>query len=491
MKILFISLGCDKNLVDTEMMLGQLSEEGFTFTDDEAQAEVIVVNTCCFINDAKEESINTILEMAELKKQGTLKALVVTGCLAQRYKEEIQTEIPEVDCILGTTAIDQIVEAVKEELGLTDEELNTILETLGLSQMDLLNVENIQAIVVATTGETDGLSILTDENLYQSLQQLTEVVETTVADLQNQLQVDETGFGDLLKQMEVNGEPEEAFSELTADKSNEQTPVMIQVSHGEAQQTAAEQSTDAAEELSEENQFKTSTDETGNLDAVKEQTEGLNEVERMEAREEGQNKKDSSEKENHAGTENHENGNTFLQGTIRTNADAWNMEALQGRMEMPFQQPDVENIMNQITEYMKIEANPDLTEMELQLQPEALGTVKIHMTAKEGVITAQFTTENESVKAVIEAQAVQLKENLNNQGIKVEAVEVTVANQGFNRSFAENGDSTGGYEEPKKKGVRRIQLTDEISIEDMELSEEDRIAAEMMEMNGNTVDYTA
>ena len=116
MKILFISLGCDKNLVDTEMMLGQLSEEGFTFTDDETQAEVIVVNTCCFINDAKEESINTILEMAELKKQGTLKALVVTGCLAQRYKEEIQTEIPEVDCILGTTAIDQIVEAVKEVL---------------------------------------------------------------------------------------------------------------------------------------------------------------------------------------------------------------------------------------------------------------------------------------------------------------------------------------------------------------------------------------
>ena len=116
MKILFISLGCDKNLVDTEMMLGQLSEEGFTFTNDETQAEVIVVNTCCFINDAKEESINTILEMAELKKQGTLKALVVTGCLAQRYKEEIQTEIPEVDCILGTTAIDQIVEAVKEVL---------------------------------------------------------------------------------------------------------------------------------------------------------------------------------------------------------------------------------------------------------------------------------------------------------------------------------------------------------------------------------------
>ena len=116
MKILFVSLGCDKNLVDSEMMLGMLKEEGFTFTDDERQAEIVVVNTCCFINDAKEESINTILEMAELKSEGNLKALIVTGCLAQRYKEEIQKEIPEVDCILGTTAIDQIGAAVKEVL---------------------------------------------------------------------------------------------------------------------------------------------------------------------------------------------------------------------------------------------------------------------------------------------------------------------------------------------------------------------------------------
>lgn len=112
MKILFISLGCDKNLVDSEVMLGMLAEKGYSFTDDETQAEVVVINTCCFINDAKEESINTILEMAELKKSGQVKALLVTGCLAQRYREEIQEEIEEVDAILGTTAIDSIVEAL-------------------------------------------------------------------------------------------------------------------------------------------------------------------------------------------------------------------------------------------------------------------------------------------------------------------------------------------------------------------------------------------
>lgn len=116
MQILFVSLGCDKNLVDTEMMLGQLAQKGYTFTDDEENADVAVVNSCCFINDAKEESINTILQFAEQKKEGRLKALIVCGCLAQRYADEIQAEIPEVDAILGPTAIDQIVETVDSVL---------------------------------------------------------------------------------------------------------------------------------------------------------------------------------------------------------------------------------------------------------------------------------------------------------------------------------------------------------------------------------------
>lgn len=124
MKIMFVSLGCDKNLVDSEMMIGMLAEQGYSFTDDETQAELVVVNTCCFINDAKEESINTLLEMAELKKSRALKALVAAGCLAQRYREEIQKEIPEVDVIIGTTAIGEIVKAVEEVLGEQDGRTN-------------------------------------------------------------------------------------------------------------------------------------------------------------------------------------------------------------------------------------------------------------------------------------------------------------------------------------------------------------------------------
>ena len=116
MKILFVSLGCDKNRVDTEVMLGMLHSRGYDFTDDESEAEAAVVNTCCFINDAKQESIDTILELAELRKEGQLKALIVTGCLAQRYKEEIQDEIPEVDEILGVTSSDKIIEAIDETI---------------------------------------------------------------------------------------------------------------------------------------------------------------------------------------------------------------------------------------------------------------------------------------------------------------------------------------------------------------------------------------
>lgn len=134
MKVLFISLGCDKNLVDSEFMIGALNNGGLQLTDDENEADIIIINTCCFINDAKEESINTILEMAEYKKSGSCKSLIVTGCLAQRYKEEIIKEIPEVDAILGTNSYDAILDAVKETL---DNRKYQNLNTLeGLPKLD-------------------------------------------------------------------------------------------------------------------------------------------------------------------------------------------------------------------------------------------------------------------------------------------------------------------------------------------------------------------
>ena len=117
MKVLFISLGCDKNLVDSEVMLKLLEKKEYQFTDDETEADIIIINTCCFIGDAKEESVNTILEMAEYRKSGSCKALIVTGCLAQRYQKEILDEIEEVDAVLGTATYDSAAEAVDKALG--------------------------------------------------------------------------------------------------------------------------------------------------------------------------------------------------------------------------------------------------------------------------------------------------------------------------------------------------------------------------------------
>lgn len=142
MKIMFISLGCDKNLVDTEEMLGILGADGYQFTNDETEADVIVINSCCFINDAKEESINTILEMAEYKKTGSLKGLIVTGCLAERYKDEIIKEIPEVDAIVGTSSYDKIADVVKE----------TVSGNIIKEFQDLERLPDIKTNRMVTTG---------------------------------------------------------------------------------------------------------------------------------------------------------------------------------------------------------------------------------------------------------------------------------------------------------------------------------------------------
>lgn len=158
MKILFISLGCDKNLVDSEEMIGLLSKEGFTFTDDETEADVVVVNSCCFINDAKEESINTIIEMASLKTEYVCKALIVTGCLAQRYKEEIQKELPEVDAVIGTANYDNIVNVIKDVLAKKESDKDSVLE-IDDRNFDLTRLPKLTKRIVTTGGHYAHLKI--------------------------------------------------------------------------------------------------------------------------------------------------------------------------------------------------------------------------------------------------------------------------------------------------------------------------------------------
>ena len=183
----------------------------------------------------------------------------------------------------------------------------------------------------------------------------------------------------------------------------------------------------------------------------------------------------------------------FSQNFAGQNTQVFGNDLIQTEQSLPVETADTQRIMEQITEYIKIEAKPEMTEMELQLQPETLGTINVRLSSKEGAVTAYFTAQNDTVRAAIETQLVQLKDSLNDQGIKVDAVEVTVASHEFERNLQQdrNGEDEGQYRESKRKGIRRIRLDGEESIEDMELSDEERITAEMMEQNGNTVDFTA
>ena len=158
-KVLFISLGCDKNLVDSEKMLGLLNESGYRIVEEESEADAIVVNTCCFIHDAKEESIETILEMAAWKKKGNVKALVVTGCLAQRYQDEMEEAIPEVDAVIGTTGYTEIVKVLDQLLDGMQEESHSDAMVTCCPSIDLLPDSLSDKRVVTTGGYTAYLKI--------------------------------------------------------------------------------------------------------------------------------------------------------------------------------------------------------------------------------------------------------------------------------------------------------------------------------------------
>ena len=158
---------------------------------------------------------------------------------------------------------------------------------------------------------------------------------------------------------------------------------------------------------------------------------------------------------------------------------------------VPFTMQQTREIMNQIMDYMRVQIKPEMTQLEMQLHPESLGNVNVHIASKEGVITAQFTAQNETVRAALESQIVQLRETFAEQGVKVEAIEVSVQANGFRQEYEGSRERENTAEDGKKKAARRINLGNPELLSEETLSEEEQLAVSMMEANGNTVDYTA
>lgn len=357
--------------------------------------------------------------------------------VSETDKTETVEETEEVDAEAIEKAVSEMMAAIQQVLGVTEEELKSAMQELGISAEDLLNTETIPQLVVALTEGADELSVMTNEELFANVQELTAKVEDILKDLSNQLNLDPEELKNVLQGMLEAEAPEEELVKTSLGNDTADVPVMEEV----------------------------------RVQSAVVETEGA-----AKANDNDPNAGSGAEQQM-----------TFAQTVSER------IEQAVARMETSYSQATTESIMNQIEDVIKVIQKENLTEMELQLHPASLGTVRVALAAKDGVITATFTAENEAVRAALESQMITLKQSFEEQGIKVEAVEVTVASHAFEHNLNGDGNGNAGDEAApeKKKGARRITLSDLTdSVEEEELSDEDRIVAEMMKQNGNTVDYT-
>lgn len=341
---------------------------------------------------------------------------------------------------------DEILLAIQNMLNIPLDQITTTIENLDMQPTDLLDAANIPKLVLALTEGTDEITLMTDEKLFtqvkmlmaQSDKQLTNLAEDlgiTVEEIKNKLNTSQMNQNEI-----VNND----VLPVNVDNNQKSNQILNQ------EQIAGK---------------------TNNNDTV------IIKTEEKSSKQETQNE--------HRGTQEF----SFSQSIMQQLKDA--VSKIQDTKPLSYVS-ESESIMEQVNEMLKVTMKDDMTEMEIQLHPASLGNVRVQVASKDGMITASFVTQNETVKAALESQIVTLKENLNEQGIKVEAVEVTVASHAFERNLNEEGEQSSGQMQEKKKSVRKINLA-ELSeeSEDGLLEQQDRIVADMMRKNGNTVDYTA
>ncbi|MBQ7919988.1 MAG: flagellar hook-length control protein FliK [Lachnospiraceae bacterium] len=332
------------------------------------------------------------------------------------------------------SAILEIQELFCETLGVSKEELTQALDALGMTEMDLLATGNVSKLTLHLQGENE-LALLTNEELYNTVQSLEEAVQQISEDVvQNLNEVSPEDaqqlFGEAVKALEMT------------NTSNEAPVIEI-------------------------------TDETPQQEVVS----------TLEKPEERKTNTGNGKSEEHQNSSNLLAGNQVVTGNFQQNIA--NVQSTEVVFEM--EQPQM--IMDQIMEHMDIQLNAEESTLQMQLHPEKLGTLQVTISAKEGVMTAQFTTESEAVKAVLENQIIQLQDKFDQQNIKVEAIEITVATHGFEQNLQQDDQKDNYQEEEKKSRVRKIDLG---SLETMEeLPEEDQVVADMMQLHGNRVDYMA
>jgi flagellar hook-length control protein FliK len=417
------------------------------------------------------QSANAVQGSTKVQVQNTDKRGLDNDNGSKVNAKEVKSQDVSADKKLQETG-EELVEKVAEELGVTEEEVLAAMEALGLTMTDLLNADNMTQLVLAIEGE-DMLSLMTDEGLYNSLQNILSMVSQATNQLQEELGITPEELAAMLEEATAKEELPKDKQELPA-----QDGVKEQIPEGEEDYTVTVERNGET--------VKVSVEVDGNSESKSEEVTSLKtqpaEEQQTSGKEEGSKKDGASHREH---TQESTQGNLLLENLLnRSNAVKTDMAFENVMTQQNTEQ--TQNIMNQIMDYMRIQVRSDMTQMELQLNPASLGTVNINITSKAGVITAQFLTQNETVKAAIESQIVQLKNSFEEQGIKVESVEVAVANHSFERNLNGEGSRQQQSQDGRRKGTRRVNLNGQTLDEEPEPENEQPVLAD-----GSTVNFTA
>ena len=353
------------------------------------------------------------------------------------------------------TIVQNLIQQITDTFSISEEELQAAMEDLGMTEMDLTDPAKLNELLMTVSGAQDSFALLTDENLYNDVKGIMDLQKELVGQAQEEVQL-------------TPGKWQEAVTQIAQETVTEPVITVETEKTEDVTVTAEKNAADITETIG--------AQETGSKAEVPTQNTQENRTE------------DSGSKQEHTAGEHH--GNLLLQNLKEDNFLAQLQQTAQAGETTA---TDTQDIMRQIMDYMKVSVKADSSELEMQLHPQSLGTLHIQMASKNGVVTANFITQNETVKAALESQMVQLKESFAEQGVKVEAIEVTVQTHQFEQNLEQgrghnsNQDNEAGV---SRKRTRRINLNAVLAEEEPQ-SEEDRIAADMMTANGNTVDFTA
>ena len=429
-------------------------------------------------NVKKSEDTDSIQNHAKIQKNKT----------SESFKEQTEDVKEGMDVQdmeeAAVNAAGMMLEEVAKIFEVTVEEVEVVLDELGLTSLDLLNGENLTKVVLALNPDTDALAVMTNETLFADLKNLMNMAQDLKSQLAQQFHIsqeDVTNFINTVKEQQYVPESVVIPQEMT----NSEEPQIVQVALENPPETiAVDVEMEIPKETVEEPKATTFEPKTN---ALTKSDEGLQGTVIPKTNVSEYVRKDASDNSNQF----QQSGQGFQQQFVNQLTDA--IENATGTSSS--YGVNGQEILRQITDYIKVHVNSETTEMELQLHPATLGNIKVQLVSTGGVLSAIFTTENEAVKAALESQLIQLKENFTEQGLKVESVEVNVSAQGFERSLDQQEQQGQNQFENQgsRRGNRRIRLdggSDQEGSLTQELPEDDRIVADMMIRNGNSVDYT-